>query len=158
MGRIRQRMAIALVGACILIAVLSVFTAVAQAQTGAVNWVYGWVGNKAAWLRIGPTLQVTGDVLDTKPSLAPPTPLVHRKVGIRLAAAELGGWTIPSNALDIEIYVNGIHYWEGVDYKIEAGRVVPLSTINMPLDADVRASYNFVAAWIRFGPFPAEFA
>lgn len=112
-----------------------------RAQGQQTSWVYAWVGNKAAWLKLGSSLAIVGDTLEVRlPAPPPPAPVLRRVVGQQLVRVE-GGWAAPAGAIDLEIHVNGIHYWLSYDYIVAAGVIVPLAE-NMPADADVRASFS----------------
>jgi hypothetical protein len=125
--------AIAIILACAAIGAI--------AQTNATNWIYGYAGNRATWWVLGPSFVVSGNTIDVRPAPAPPV-LPVRVIGEKLAYdTAAAGWRIPAGAVNVELYVNGLHYWQGPDYTVDAGVIKAISTNLMP-EFDVRVSYE----------------
>lgn len=130
-----------LVVVCLLL-ILAALALPALAQTvPATSWIYGYVGNRAAWLRLDPAVFiVSGEVVSVKAPPAPPS--AARVYGEKLAYdATVTGWKVPAGARNVEVFVNGLHYWPGVQYTLDAGTIKPLNT-NMLSDFDVRINYD----------------
>jgi hypothetical protein len=126
----------------VLILALTLLAASATAQSTG-YMVPVWNG-RYVWLNIGPTLIIKDGMLDVA-TAAPAKPT--RLYGVALVRDATGAFTIPAAGTavpsNVEIWVNGIHYWPVTDYSI-SGRVVtptPPAT-NWPTGADVRASYD----------------
>jgi hypothetical protein len=119
--------------------------AVAQQATNPITWVYGYVGNKAQWFKLDMAsfLVAPDGTLSVK---APSAQVRQRAIGSKLAYdAPVGGWRIMATTVNLEIWVNGLHYWQDIDYSVtqEPGGVLikPLGT-NMLPEFDVRASWE----------------
>jgi hypothetical protein len=128
----------------ILFAIFAGALGTASAQTAGVM-IYAWAGEKT-WINIGSTLEVRNGTLNVVPTVPAPvkptrvygTPLLRDAAGAYTIPA--AGTTAPSN---VEIWVNGIHYWPTTDYTISGCVVTPKpAATNWPVNADVRANYD----------------
>ena len=64
-------------------------------------------------------------------------------IGQNLPRAADGTYSIPTGAKNLEIWVNGLHYWETTDFTVSASVLTPKPQAgNWPADADVRLNYE----------------
>lgn len=117
-----------------------IVSAALLAQTATINWVYGYAGSRAVWWQLGPSFVVTGNVIDVK--APPPPPSVVRVIGEKIAYdTAAAGWKVPAGAKNLEVWVNGLHYWPVTDYT-DNGGVLKAAGASMLPEFDVRFSYE----------------
>lgn len=68
---------------------------------------------------------------------------VTRRYGVKLLPHPTlkKAWSLPANSRNVEIYVNGVHFWPDFDYKL-INPVIISTADNMRTADDVRASYD----------------
>lgn len=82
-----------------------------------------WNGQRYEWPRLGPSFTVENGVVNVLPA---PPPRVHQHmVGAALVATS-GVYKIPSGAVNVALYRNGIRQTAGVDYSLSGGAITPL--------------------------------
>lgn len=129
----------------LLAAFLSIFAAQAQdiripATTGGQN---GWILrlDSAQFLA---TVQPDGSLLL---QIRPITPQNPRIFGLLVLRTTDGTYPLPPKATNVEVFVNGLHYFVEEDYSIVGNSIVPKAGAgNWPQDAKVRVNYDPVTS------------
>ena len=115
-----------------------------------------WSDNVSKIAKIGPTLTYQNGQLDVATGTqgpagpaGPPGPGANRRYGIQLGYdSASGGWPVPSdyaNDNSLEVFVNGLHYWNGADYTywpLAGASVIKANANNMDPTFSVRINYN----------------
>jgi hypothetical protein len=73
----------------------------------------------------------------------PPPAAVARRYGVKLAYdATAKGWPLPPGAFHVEVQVNGLTNYDGEDYMIDRGVVIPLHPELWPPTHAVRVNHD----------------
>ncbi|HYP08409.1 MAG TPA: hypothetical protein VER03_19400 [Bryobacteraceae bacterium] len=145
------------------IAFLAALSGFGQVSNPPAKWLYGYVGSQGKWFTIGPTLAVSSsgqiDAVVTQGPVGPQgaqgiagpigpqgpagLPAPKRRKAMLTYDAVAKVWVLPatSDLSTVEISVNGIEYWAGLDYTIVAGKVAAIGT-NMLPEHRVTAEYD----------------
>ena len=106
----------------------------------------GKSGAKSGWtVKLDPTAFLWVANADGSFTLkVPPASAPAKKIiGQNLPRAADGSYSVPTGAKNLEIWVNGLHYWEIVDFTVSGLVITPkVGAGNWPADADIRANYE----------------
>lgn len=99
-----------------------------------------WEGRQYVWYRLGSSFVRENGTLEINVP-AQPKP---RSVGVKLTwDAAASGYRLPAGARNVEMWVNGLHYWAPVDYTLQGDLVIPGTAGNWPPPGDAEVFVNF---------------
>ena len=76
-------------------------------------------------------------------SIAPPGTTPKRIIGQVLPRSSDGTYSLPVGSKNPEIWVNGLHYWDLIDFNVSGSVLTPKPGAgNWAADADVRLNYE----------------